>query len=87
MAQLVTVEFPDHFYQTLRAVALQRQTTIEAVVAETVCKSLAALDWDYGEFTEDERRAVLQTAFEREDLWGSEEDKVWDTWTPSNPAT
>ncbi len=87
MAHAVTVEFPDHLYQTLETVARQRQTTVAALVTETVSSSLSALDWDYGDYTEDERRAMGQTALEREDLWGSEEDKVWDTWKPSNPAT
>jgi len=86
MAHTLTVELPELLFHALDEKAREQGTTVEGLVQSTLEREYSPLDWDYGEFTEEERRAVWQRALEREDLWGSEEDKVWDTWTPSNPA-
>jgi hypothetical protein len=81
----ITIEFPDEVYASLEHEALEQKTSVEALLLKTVRGIYE--EWETGDITEEERRLHAQMALDREDLWGSEEDKCWDTWTPSNPET
>lgn len=86
MALTVTPELPDELLPVLERDAQLKGVTVTALVREKITALYEQETWEWGEITDEERRAIWQAALEREDLWGSEADKVWDTWAPSNPG-
>jgi hypothetical protein len=82
MPLTVTLELPDDLAPKLTEDAQRQGVSVEALVRSKFLSLYEQDQWEWGEVTDEERRAALQEAFEREDLWGSEEDKVWDSWQP-----
>jgi len=85
---VITLELPEAAYRAIeQRMGTDGRSTAVDVARELILKALFPLPEEYGEPTEEERRYYHQMALDREDLWGSEADKVWDAWTPSSPAT
>jgi hypothetical protein len=83
----LTIELPDTVFPLVAEQAERRGVSVETLLRDDLLKLYAPENWEWGEVTAEERRAVWQRALEREDLWGSEADSMWDSWQPSNPAT
>jgi hypothetical protein len=88
MALTVTLELPDELVPVLKQNAQDRGVSLETLVRDQFLALYDQDQWDWSATpTEEERRARHARALERQDLWGSEEDEVWDSWRPSNPET
>ena len=79
---MITIEVPDAIFSAVEADATRRGETVEGVVRELVSRVYNQDEWETGEITDEERRYHHQQALDREDLWGSDSDKVWDEWRP-----
>lgn len=86
MAHTVLVELPDPVFDALSDDAREKETTVEALVRNTVASLYDPDHCEWGDATERERRYHHDLALSREDLWGSPGDRVYDEWTPSNQA-
>jgi len=82
MPLTVTLELPDHLVPTVEEAAQQKGVSVDEFLRDALLALYSQEEWETGEVTEEERRYHHQTALSREDIWGSEADKCWDTWTP-----
>lgn len=87
MSHTVVLDLPDPLFRAVEDAARVRGVTVEDALRDSIHRVFAPDEWEWGEPTEEEQVQPGLIALEREDLWGSEADGHWDTWTPSSPAT